>query len=43
MKLTNYKSINQQTGKGIFTSLLISLIGSMVPSLIGKGYKDNFF
>ena len=43
MKLTNYKSINQQTGKGIFTSLLIPLIGSMIPSLIGKGYKDNFF
>ena len=44
MKLTNYKSINQQTGKGIFTSLLIPLIGSMIPSLIGKGLKkDNFF
>ena len=43
MKLTNYKSINQQTGKGIFTSLLILLIGSMIPSLIGKGCKDNFF
>ena len=43
MKLTNYKSINQQTGKGIFTSLLIPLIGSMIPSLIGKGCNDNFF
>ena len=44
MKLTNYKSISQQTGKGIFTSLLIPLIGSMIPSLIsGKGCKDNFF
>ena len=43
MKLTNYKSINQQTGKGIFSTLLISLIGSMIPSLIGKGCKDNFF
>ena len=45
MKLTNYKSISQQTGKGIFTSLLIPFIGSMVPSLIsGKGCKkDNFF
>ena len=44
MKLTNYKSINQQTGKGIFTNLLIPLIGSMIPSLIsGKGCKDNFF
>ena len=28
MKLTNYKSINQQTGRGIFTSLLIPLISS---------------
>ena len=43
MKLANYKSINQQTGKGIFTSLLIPLIGSMIPSLIGKGCNDNFF
>ena len=44
MKLTNYKSINQQTGKGIFTSSLIPLIGSMIPSLIsGKGCNDNFF
>ena len=43
MKLTNYKSINQQTGEGIFTSLLIPLIGSMIPCLIGKGCKDNFF
>ena len=44
MKLSNYKSINQQTGKGVFTSLLILLIGSMIPSLIsGKGCNDNFF
>ena len=44
MKLTNYKSINQLTGKGIFTTLLIPLIRSMIPSLIsGKGCKDNFF
>ena len=44
MKLTNYKSINQQTGKGIFTSLLIPLIGSMIPSLIsGKGCKKDIF
>ena len=44
MKLTNYKSINQQTGKGIFSSLLSPLIGSMIPSLIsGKGCNDNFF
>ena len=44
MKLTNYKSINQESGKGIFSSLIIPLIGSMIPSLIsGKGCKDNFF
>ena len=44
MKLTNYKSINQQTGKGIISTLLIPLIGSMIPSLIsGKGCNDNFF
>ena len=46
MKLTNYKSINQQTGSGIFTSLLIPLIASAIPSLMsGKGCckKDNFF
>ena len=44
MKLTNYKSISKQTGKGIFSSLIILLIGSMIPSLIsGKGCKDNFF
>ena len=46
MKLTNYKSINQQTGQGIFTSLLIPLIGNMIPSLIsGKGVckKYDFF
>ena len=47
MKLTNYKAINQHTGKGIFTSLLIPIIGSMIPSLISgkgcKGCKDNFF
>ena len=39
MKLTNYKSISQQ-----LASLLIPLIGLMIPSLIsGKGCKDNFF
>ena len=43
MKLTNHKSISQQNGGGIFSSLLIPLIGSMIPSLIGKGCKDNFF
>ena len=43
MKLSNYKSISQQNGGGIFTSLLIPLIGFMIPSLIsGKGC-DNFF
>ena len=41
MKLTNHKS-------GIFTSLLLPLIGSMIPSLLNKGSgvcykKDNFF
>ena len=43
MKLTNYEYINRHTGECIFTSLLIPLIGSMIPSLIGKGCKDNFF
>ena len=46
MKLTNYKSINQQNGSGIVTSLLIPLIASAIPSLIsGKGCscKDSFF
>ena len=48
MKLTNYKSISEQNGSGIFTSLLLPLIGSMIPSLlnIGAGVrckKDNFF
>ena len=48
MKLTNYKSISQQNGSGIFTSLLLPLIGSMIPSLLNKGSgvcceKDNFF
>ena len=38
------KLSNKQSGKGIFTSLLIPLIGSIIPSLIsGKGCKDNFF
>ena len=43
MKLTDDKSISKQAGQGIITSLLIPLIGSMIPSLIGKGCKDNFF
>ena len=49
MRLTNYKSISEQNGSGIFTSLLIPLIGSMIPSLLNKGSgtccnkKDNFF
>ena len=33
MKLTNYKSISEQNGSGVFTSLLLPLIGSMIPSL----------
>ena len=48
MKLTNYKSISQQNGSGIFTTLLLPLIGSMIPSLSNKGSgvyceKNNFF
>ena len=48
MKLTNYKSISEQNGSGIFTSLLLPLIGSMIPSLLNEGSgvcckKDNFF
>ena len=38
-----YDKINSQNESGIFTSLLIPLIGSMIPSLMGKGCKDNFF
>ena len=48
MKLTSYKSISEQNGSGIFTSLLLPLIGSMIPSLLNKGSgvcckKDYFF
>ena len=49
MKLTNYKFISEQNGSGIFTSLLLPLIGSMIPSLLNKGSgiycnkKNNFF
>ena len=48
MKLTNHKSISEQNGSSIFTSLLLPLIGSMIPSLLNKGSgvcckKDNFF
>ena len=43
-KHLKHEKINSQNGSGIFTTLLIPLIGSMVPSLIsGKGCKDNFF
>ena len=45
MKLTNYKSINQQNG-GSILSFILPLVGSLIPSLIsGKGCscKDNFF
>ena len=37
MKLTNYKSISEQNGSGIFTSPSLPLIGSMIPSLLNKG------
>ena len=48
MKLINYKSISEQNGSGIFTTLLLPLIGSMIKSLLNKGSgvcckKDNFF
>ena len=48
MKLANHKSISEQNGSGIFTSLLLPLIGSMIPSLLNKGSgvcckNDNFF
>ena len=46
MKLTYYKSVSEQNGLGIFTSILLPLIVSAIPSLIsGKGCckKDNFF
>ena len=46
MKLTNYKFISEQNGSGIFTSILLPLIASAIPSLIsGKGCckKDNLF
>ena len=45
MKLTNYKSINQQNG-GSVLSFILPLIGSLIPSLINTGsgcQKDNFF
>ena len=43
-KHLKHEKINSQNGSGIFTSLLIPLIGSMIPSLIGNGHcKDNFF
>ena len=48
MKLSNHKSISEQNGSGIFNSLLLPLIGSMISSLLNKGSgvcckKDNFF
>ena len=45
MKLTNYKSINQQNG-GSILSFILPLVGSLIPSLIsGKGccQKEIFF
>ena len=37
-----YNKINEQNGSGILTSLLIPLIRSIIPSLIGEGCKDFF-
>ena len=37
MKLTIYKSISEQNGWGVFISLILPLIGSMIPSLLNKG------
>ena len=45
MKLTNYKSINQQNG-GSVLSFILPLVGSLIPSLLNTGsgcQKDNFF
>ena len=45
MKLTNYKSINQQNG-GSILSFILPLVGSLIPSLLNTGsgcQKDNFF
>ena len=43
-KQLKHEKINSQNGSDIFTSLIIPLISSMIPSLIsGKGCKDNFF
>ena len=46
MKLTNYKSINQQNG-GSVLSFILPLVGSLIPSLLNTGSgcnkKDNFF
>ena len=47
MKLTNYKSISEQNG-GSVLSIILPLVGSLLPSLLNKGsgncfQKDNFF
>ena len=43
-KQLKHEKINFQNGSGIFTSLLIPLIGSMIPSLIsGKGHCKDIF
>ena len=45
MKLTNYKSINEQNG-GSVLSFILPLVGSLIPSLLNTGsgcQKENFF
>ena len=43
-KQLKHKKINSQNGSSIFTSLLIPLIGSMIPALIsGKGHCKDIF
>lgn len=43
-KLINRVIINKQNGGAIFSSLILPLIGSLIPSLIsGKGVKPNNF
>ena len=47
IKKLEYNKINSQNGSGIFTSLLIPIAASLIPSLLNKGSgcckKDNVF